>query len=375
MEGMSIPFSVFPFNVNVETRRIGPFMAERYDKEGRYDVNLIQTAPDQLPYAIRELGTRRTAGTYNILRTFWELPRAPREWEVILQDVQEIWAPSDFVAAAFREFFHGPITNIPEPVLVDRTQKFDRSYFGMREGRFYFLFSFDYFSSAARKNPLAVLRAFQAAFPSNVRNAGLIIKSVGPTENASDVAREIATAAAADSRICVIDTTMSRDEMLSLIECTDCYVSLHRSEGFGLGMAEAMLLRRPVVGTNYSGNTGFLSDETGFPVAFSIVPVRPGEYSFHEGQYWAEPNQGDAIRLMRLVIDNPTERERRAANANAFMGTHHSAKAVRLAVERRLSDILSEKGTPRTDRHLIRRADTQPEDRSAHARPSTSIRT
>jgi glycosyltransferase involved in cell wall biosynthesis len=343
MEGMSIPFSVYPFNVNVENRRIGPFMEERYDNEGRYDVNLIQTAPDQLPYAIRELGPLRTTGTYNILRAFWELPRAPREWGVILRDVHEIWAPNDFVAAAFRECFHGPIINVPEPVLVDRMQTFDRSHFGMREGRFYFLFSFDYFSFPARKNPLAVLRAFQAAFPSNAQNAGLIIKSIGPTEIASDVGREIAAAAAADSRICVIDAPMSRDEMLSLIECADCYVSLHRSEGFGLGMAEAMLLRRPVIGTNFSGNTAFLSDETGFPAAFAMVPVRAGEYPFHEGQYWAEPDQADAIRLMRLVIDSPAERERRAVNANAFMATYHAAKTVQLTVEGRLSDILAER--------------------------------
>jgi glycosyltransferase involved in cell wall biosynthesis len=344
MEGMSIPFSIYPFNVAVEKRRLGPFMAERYDKEGRYDINLIQTAPDQLPSAIRELGSLRTNGAYNILRAFWELPRAPREWGASLRDVHEIWVPNDFVAAAFRDCFHGPIINVPEPILVDRMQTFDRSHFGMREERFYFLFSFDYFSFPSRKNPLAVLRAFQAAFPPDVQNAGLIIKSVGPTESAPNVAGEIAAAACADPRICVIDAPMSRDEMLSLIECSDCYVSLHRSEGFGLGMAEAMLLGRPVVGTDYSGNTAFLSDETGFPVDFALVPVRPGEYPFHEGQYWADPDQVDAIRLMRLVLDNPAERERRAVNASAFMATHHAAKTVRLAVERRLIDILAERG-------------------------------
>jgi glycosyltransferase involved in cell wall biosynthesis len=219
-------------------------------------------------------------------------------------------------------------------------------HFGMREGRFYFLCSFDYFSSTARKNPLAVVRAFQSAFLSDAENVGLIIKSVGPTESAPDVTGEIAAAAAADSRICVLDVQMSRDEMLSLIGCADCYVSLHRSEGFGLGMAEAMLMRRPVVGTNYSGNTGFLSDETGFTVAFDMVAVLPGEYPFYEGQFWAEPDQADAVRLMRLVIDDPRERERRVGNATAFMRTHHTAKAVQLTVERRLSKILADRGQP-----------------------------
>ena len=84
----------------------------------------------------------------------------------------------------------------------------------------------------------------------------------------------------------------------------------------------------------------------GFPVAFAMVPVRPGEYPFHEGQFWAEPDQADAIRLMRLVIDNPTERERRVVNASAFMRTHHTAKTVHLAVERRLIRYSRGKGTP-----------------------------
>ena len=321
MEGMSIPFSVYPFNVNVETRRIGPFMAERYDKAGRYDVNLIQTAPDQLPYAIRELGPLRTSGSYNILRAFWELPRAPREWEVILRDVDEIWAPNDFVAAAFRECFHGPIINVPEPVLVDRVQTSDRSHFGMREGRFYFLFQFRlfFFFAARKKSACRVMRAFQAAFPSNAQNAGLIIKSIGPTEIASDVGREIAAAAAADSRICVIDAPMSRDEMLSLIECADCYISVHRSEGFGLGMAEAMLLRRPVIGTNFSGNTAFLSDETGFPAAFANGScVRAGEYPFHEGQYWAEL----PIRLTLLDLCVWSSTAQQNASGGPSMPTH-----------------------------------------------------
>jgi glycosyltransferase involved in cell wall biosynthesis len=183
------------------------------------------------------------------------------------------------------------------------------------------------------------LRAFQAAFPPYAGNVGLIIKSVGPTDHCPDAAREISAATVADSRICEFNASMIRDEMLSLIECADCYVSLHRSEGFGLGMAEAMLLRRPVIGTNYSGNTAFLSGETGFPVSFAMVPVRPGEYLFHEGQYWAEADQADAARLMRLVFDNPTERERRVAHASAYIRTNHGAEAVRRAVEQRLSEI------------------------------------
>ena len=114
----SIPFAIYPFNVGVQNRLIGPFMPDRYDREHRYDVNLIYMAADQLPGMFKKLGRGRTNRSYNILYTYWELPGAPDAWAPWLTSFDEIWAPTRFVAQAFQPIFDGPITIIPPCVEV-----------------------------------------------------------------------------------------------------------------------------------------------------------------------------------------------------------------------------------------------------------------
>jgi glycosyltransferase involved in cell wall biosynthesis len=339
----SIPFAIYPFNVNVETRRIGPFLQERYDREGRYDVNVAYMATDQLPLALRELGPQRTAASYNILRTYWELPRAPAAWAPLLENVQELWAPSAFVADAFRDVFRGSIAIIPPCVTVERQTRYERAHFSMNEGRFYYLFSFDYYSRAVRKNPLGVLRAFSAAFPDRREDVGLVIKSTGPTKLARDVAAQIKAAARKDARIVVIESSVSRDEVLSLIEQSDCYVSLHRSEGFGLGMAEALAFGKPVIGTDFSGATDFLSAETGYPVPFTLRKLTSGEYFAGEGQSWAEPDPGAAVEIMRRVFYDRAENARRGAAGKALVESRYGYDSVARVVTERLQEIQNER--------------------------------
>jgi len=215
-------------------------------------------------------------------------------------------------------------------------QVLGRGHFGMDQERFYFMFSFDYFSYPARKNPLAVLRAFQRAFPKGTENVGLVIKSMGPSAHYPDIRSTILQAAGNDPRIKVVDCMFSRDQMLSLIHQSDCYISLHRSEGFGLGMAEAMALGKPVIGTDYSGNTDFLSNTTGFPVPYTLRPVRQGEYVvFSNGENWAEPDEGAAVEAMRLVFHDAPERDRRAAAGKRLIETRYGqANVARIAAER-----------------------------------------
>ena len=142
------------------------FMPERYDKKHAYDINVIEVAADQCQVVFRSINTRVTRDSYNVLRTYWELPNAPEAWRPMLNGIDEIWAPNGFVADAFREIFRGPIDLIPPTVDVGEGPYPARDYYGMDARRFlYFLFSFDYFSSPYRKNPLGVLEAFRIAFP------------------------------------------------------------------------------------------------------------------------------------------------------------------------------------------------------------------
>src|SRR6185437_1993902 len=139
--------------------------------------------------------------SYNILRTYWELSEAPAEWASMLNKIHELWAPTQFVADAFREIFGGTIALVPPCVDVERNEIFDKSHFGLSQALFYYMFSFDYFSHPARKNPLAVLHAFQHAFPDPTEKVGLVIKATGETSQHQEIKSALLAAARVDRRI------------------------------------------------------------------------------------------------------------------------------------------------------------------------------
>ncbi len=313
------PFAIHPFNKAVEERYIGPFMSERYDTASAYDTNVIEVTVDQLAIALDELGPRCLAPARNILRPWWELPRAPAAWEPLLRPIDEIWAPTEFVATAFRDVFAGRIRLVPPSVSVARSTCYDRAHFGLERGRFYFLLTFDYSSVSERKNPLGLIEAFGKAFPDRSRDVGLVIKSHGWATRARETRRAIARAAKRDGRVVVLDKSMGRDEILSLIEGADCYASLHRSEGFGFGPAEAMAFGKPVVATDFSGTRDFVGPETGYPVPFALRALGAGEYPDGEGQMWAEPDNDAAARIFQSVYEDGRERSKRAAAGKSLI--------------------------------------------------------
>jgi glycosyltransferase involved in cell wall biosynthesis len=336
-----LPFALCPFKLGVETRLIGGFLEDHYDLKHRHRINVIEMAADQVPGMFREIGRWKTAHSYNILRTYWELPKAPAEWASMLTGIHEIWAPNEFVGNAFRKIFDGPIIMVPPCVDIETENTFDREQLCMDQDKFYFMFSFDYFSCPARKNPLGVVRAFQTAFPNPAERVGLVIKSTSATDQHLEIKSAILEAARHDQRIKVIDRPLPRDEMLSLFRQSDCYVSLHRSEGFGLGMAEAMALGKPVIGTDYSGSADFLSDHTGFPVSFTLRPVQPDEYNFSNGQSWAEPDDAAASEAMQRVFYDRQEGQRRATAGKAFVETYYGRENVGRIAAERLQNILA----------------------------------
>jgi glycosyltransferase involved in cell wall biosynthesis len=334
-----VSFAVYPFRVGIETRMIEPFMPERYDTAHAFGINVIAVAPDQTPVVFATVDPRLMSRSYNILCTFWELPRAPEAWRLMLKGFRELWVPNAFVASAFKEIFPGKITVIP-PAILDYGGPFaDRETYGMDPGRVYLLFSFDYFSSPHRKNPMAVLLAFQTAFGDRDDNVGLVIKSIGAVDHFPEIKSVFAESAKRDPRIILIDRSLKRHEMLGLIRASDAYISLHRSEGFGMGMAEAMSFERVVIGTNFSGNTCFLTAETGFPVPYTLRTVGHGEYASAAGQVWAEPDVKAAADIMRLVIERPDLAAKCARAAKVMVKAKYGPAAVGREIKRRISEI------------------------------------
>ncbi len=326
-----IPFAIYPFCLGIETRLIGPYMADRYDVAHAYEVSIVEAAADQLPGFFRTLGARLNK-SYNILMTFWELPSAPEEWRENLVGIDEIWAPNEFVAKAF-----GSI--LPPAIQSSGDEHPGRAFYGMDESRFYFTFSFDYCSSPFRKNPFGVIEAFLSAFPTGQDNVGLVVKSMGAPELYPNLRAAIRDATNGDPRIMLIDEELPREQVLGLIRACDAYVSLHRAEGFGLGMVEAMSFGRIVIGTDYSGCTDFLTAQTGCPVPYALRPVLPDEYPYAEGQVWAEPDLDAAVDIMRNVVANPEESRRRAMAGRSLVWERYGAASVGRLMRARLAEL------------------------------------
>lgn len=329
-------FAIYPFRIGIETRMIGPFQPERYNFFSRYKVTVLDVTAEQLPTVYNNISPHLLQGSKVVLRPFWELPAAPQDWAPQLERVDEIWAPNAFVGEAFRKIFKGDIHIVRPCVDVTDGPFLSRKELGLAENIFYYLFSFDYYSFPSRKNPLAVLRAFASAFPDGGENVGLVIKTNGNRHDYPAISAALQDAADRDSRIQIIERDVPRQRMVSLIRACDCYVSLHRSEGFGSGMAEAMLLGRRVVGTNFSGNTDFLSEKTGFPVDYDLVPVPAGEYPWSEGQVWADPRHESAVAALRTAYFDTAEAETRAAAGQALIRESFGPHAVGAAVAARV---------------------------------------
>ena len=206
---------------------------------------------------------------------------------LILMD--EIWAISPYVFSVYSACTtETPTFYVPQYVNAEPLTAVDLTRFGLKRHDFVFLAMLDFNSYASRKNPLGAIEAFTRAFPEKGGHERLLIKTINGhihPEQLSKLVQHVER----DSRVVVVDGPLSRDENCGLISAADCFVSLHRAEGFGRVIAEAMLLGTPVVATDWSGSTCILDEHTGYPVARTIVNVPPGDYIYEEGSQWAEP--------------------------------------------------------------------------------------
>lgn len=332
-------FGIYNFTVGVEGRRGAPYMPERYDTARPHAVNIIEVTVDELSNVFKHIDAGHFDRSHNILRTYWELSKAPEAWRAKLDRIDEIWAPNDFIAQSFAGIFDRTITVVPPccelpPVALDGRQRFR-----LQDGVFYFLFSFDYYSFPERKNPQAVVRAFRRAFPDPATPVGLIIKSAGAVDHHLTIKEDLRIAAQYDGRIDILDEGLDRQEMLALIDAADCYVSLHRAEGFGFGMVEAMALDKPVIGTDYSGSTDFLSESTGYPIPYTLRKVAAHEYVHPEGQVWAEPSEAACAEAMARVFNDRKAAAARAKRGQAFVEGRYSPASVGRVAEQRLNEI------------------------------------
>ena len=282
----------------------------------------------------------------------WELPRLAHIFEPQLERVDEIWVPSRFTAEAFRHHTTKPVRVMPIPVepLIDLT--LSRSDLGLPEEGCLFLFSFDVNSTMARKNPRAVIQAFEAAFDAVERHGPVrLVMKTSNLDSSGDLCARLADEVASVGGV-LIDGELSRQEMDSLIGLCDIYVSLHRAEGFGMGMAEAMALGRPVIATAYSGNTDFMTAANSAPVRFRLRPITKSDHVeqpsvapvYEPGQFWAEPDVGHAAEWMRRLWRDPSLRNRIGRAAAAAVRERYNHERVSAEMLTRLWELSRGRG-------------------------------
>jgi glycosyltransferase involved in cell wall biosynthesis len=238
----------------------------------------------------------------------WELPTWPDPWRAAIDLVDEIWVSSTFTQEAFALISPVPVIRMPMAVTLPPGDLPKLP--GFPDRTFTALFVFDANSYLERKNPLAAIEAFRLAFPAGNEPAMLILKVMNEGVPDSPQWAAIRHACAQDRRVKLLHGTMTRPEVLGLMAQCDVYLSLHRAEGFGRTIAEAMLLGKPVIATDWSGSRELVRPDTAVPVAARLVPVPAGAYPWGRGCLWADPDVAQAAYWLRRLFDEPELRDR-----------------------------------------------------------------
>ncbi len=261
-------------------------------------VRIFHLNPPMLPPVIFSLGFKRFIETYNIGYWAWELEDIPREWKKAIRYMNAIFTPSTFTSNAIQRNTNKSVYTVMHPVKVEsaKINPLIRANLNIPKDAFVVSSIFSFGSALERKNPQALIQTFNLAFQHN-ENAFLILKSNAGSEEEK---REIQSLIAGNQKILLIDALWSKEDILGLIKTSNLYASLHRSEGFGLTIAEAMLLDVPVMVTNWSGSADFCNKTYCSLIDCSLIPVESShpEFSGLSSLTWADANVVQASNVL-----------------------------------------------------------------------------
>ena len=301
-----------------------------------FPVNLVCVNADELPEFLSGAGPGFSQGRYTIGFWWWEVTKFPERSHRAFDLVDEVWVGSEHVAAALRPVSKVPIVTVRIPVAMPPIVPYTREQLGLPDG-YLFFFMFDLHSVIERKNPMGVIEAFRKAFAPG-SGASLVIKCIN-RESKPDEYDRLRLAARGHPDVHIIDRYVSAQEKDAMLAASDCYVSLHRSEGFGLTPAEAMYLGKPVIATGYSGNLEYMRPENSYLVDYRLQRIGSRNFPYPADGEWANPDTDHAARLMREVVEDPLAAARRGRQAAADLRAGYSPGVAGESMERRLDDV------------------------------------
>jgi glycosyltransferase involved in cell wall biosynthesis len=303
---------------------IDPKLAIRSDEPAPDDVLIVALNPDIAIHALAKLGTEKLANRKVIGYWVWELETAPIFWKLAGRFAHEIWTPSNFSAQALRKLFDVPVHVVPHPVALvpppamtaERRAK-GREALGVSDSAFVAIQSFSLASSLTRKNAIGAISAFVAAFHDQP-DARLILRHLSGDRFPVSLQRLREAAKVAGPQIILRPAGEGLEDLHDLYAAADVYISLHRTEGFGLNLAEVMMAGRPLIATKWSGNLDYMDSKCVALVNVDLVPLDDPDLVYtQKSARWAEPRMDEAIRWLRTLAQNPEQRRQLAEAAKA----------------------------------------------------------
>jgi glycosyltransferase involved in cell wall biosynthesis len=336
LRAVAIPVAVVPVH-ELFFHQSAAGITERRQRP-RYPIALVHISADAVHRFLHFHARTFARARYKIGIWVWELPAFRDEWWSELRHFDEIWVPSTFCQRAVQAMTAKPVIVMPHVVTAsDATPSGWREKLRNGGDEFVFLYMFDASSLVARKNPHCLVDAFEAAFSAHDR-VRLVLK-VSNADSDKEFSRYLDALVERDPRCVVLRQTMATHELASLIRAADCYVSPHRSEGFGLTVAEAMALGVPVIATDYGGTADFVTEEVGFPLRYRLVEVDRDHGPYAKGAIWSDPSHEHLLELLRGVVADPSAAAARGQRARARMLEDYSAAAVGKRIGERLATI------------------------------------
>jgi glycosyltransferase involved in cell wall biosynthesis len=338
LEASGVPFGILNYEKGNPSRMDNLRWQHREIQHPQYGINLIHINADHTPGVMKDLGPLWFDQHYNIGFWAWEMPEFPDRWIDSFNLLDEVWVPSAYVNQAVAAKSPIPVITIPHIINVNENDahQYPRPYFGIPDDAFVFISMFDTHSIAQRKNPFGSILAFQKAFTATDNSVQLLIK----INNADEANLKVLRSLVGDyQNIVLLDAHLDRAQIDSLINCCDCYVSLHHAEGFGLGPAEAMSLGKVALLTAWSGNMEYMRSNNCVAIQYSLKTLGKDYGPYEAHQHWAVPDIDHAAAEMRDLSQNPARVRSLGEQARNTIQQEFSAEAVGARMRQRLHSI------------------------------------